>query len=106
MKTIKALLASLVLLGTLSVSTTSFSAAGGLIEGKFLSKVQAPGSNSCHLRFPAIHEDTLFTDHPVLQDATTNDIIDFYGSCDHDPLGKDEVRQQRDQYYKYLFEDF
>jgi len=27
--------------------------------------------------------------------VTSGDIIDFFGSCDHDPLGKDEVQAQR-----------
>jgi len=48
----------------------------------------------CHLRFPAIQGRTLGTDNPRLKPATTGDIIDFYGSCDHDPLGKDEIQSQ------------
>ena len=48
----------------------------------------------CHLRFPAIQGRTLGTDKPRLKPATTGDIIDFYGSCDHDPLGKDEIQSQ------------
>jgi len=49
----------------------------------------------CHLRFPAIQGRTLGTDNPRLKPAaTTADIIDFYGPCDHDPLGKDEIQSQ------------
>ena len=48
----------------------------------------------CHLRFPAIVGRTLGTDKPRLKPATTGDIIDFYGPCDHDPLGKDEIQSQ------------
>ena len=48
----------------------------------------------CHLRFPAIQGRTLDTDKPQLKPATTADIIDFYGPCDHDPLGKDEIQSQ------------
>jgi len=48
----------------------------------------------CHLRFPAIQGRTLGTDKPQLKPATSADIIDFYGPCDHDPLGKDEIQSQ------------
>ena len=48
----------------------------------------------CHLRFPAIVGRTLGTDKPRLKPATTGDIIDFYGPCDYDPLGKDEIQSQ------------
>jgi hypothetical protein len=49
----------------------------------------------CHLKFPAIREETLSWDRPVLKDLSTGDIIDFYGPCDTDPLGEDRVQQQR-----------
>lgn len=49
----------------------------------------------CHLRFPANREQTLDSDKPELKPATTSDIIDFYGPCDHDPLGKDEIASQK-----------
>jgi hypothetical protein len=60
-----------------------------------LSSVQAPGTNYCHLKFPTIREETLSSNHPILKDADLGDIIDFYGPCDHDPLGKDEIQAQR-----------
>jgi len=49
----------------------------------------------CHLRFPAIVTRTLGTDAPRLRPATSGDIIDYYGPCDHDPLGKEEVSSQK-----------
>jgi hypothetical protein len=49
----------------------------------------------CHLRFPAIQGRTLGTDKPRLKPATTKDIIDYYGACDHDPVGKEEVESQK-----------
>lgn len=48
----------------------------------------------CHMKFPAIRERTLSSDHPVLKDPSEGDIIDFYGPCAHDPLGKEEVKEQ------------
>jgi hypothetical protein len=69
---------------------SSFAAAEGVISNTVL----VPGSY-CHLTFPAIREDTLSSDRPVLKDPSSGDIIDFYGSCDTDPLGEDQVQQQR-----------
>ena len=54
--------------------------------------------NYCHLKFPAIQEETLYWDRPVLKDRTDGDIIDFYGPCDYDPLGKTEIERQRPAY--------
>jgi hypothetical protein len=34
-------------------------------------------------------------DRPVLKDPGTGDILDFYGPCNHDPLGRDEIESQR-----------
>ncbi len=56
------------------------------------------GNSYCHLKFPAIEPSSLGSDHPVLQSADTGDMIDYYGPCDHDPTGKEEItRQQQDQ---------
>jgi len=48
----------------------------------------------CHLRFPAIQGRTFGSPKPQLKPATTSDIIDYYGPCDHDPLGKEEIESQ------------
>jgi len=60
-----------------------------------ISKGPVSGNNYCHLRFPAIREETLFSPRPVLKDPKDGDIVDFYGPCDYDPLGKEEIRRQR-----------
>ncbi|HEX2522232.1 MAG TPA: hypothetical protein VHP35_08905, partial [Terriglobia bacterium] len=73
------------------------SRSNGGADGILLKEESAPGSNYGHLKFPAIREETLGSDHPVLKDASSGDIIDFYGPLDHDPLGADEVRSQRFQ---------
>ena len=57
-------------------------------------KVPADATSYCHMKFPPIREDTLFSSNPVLNESAGN-IIDFYGSCDHDPRGADEVDTQR-----------
>jgi hypothetical protein len=48
----------------------------------------------CHMKFPTTRERTLGTAQPVLKDASSGDIIDFYGPCSHDPLGEEEVHDQ------------
>jgi len=51
-------------------------------------------SSYCHMQFPEMRADTLSWDRPVL-DENAGGVIDFYGSCDHDPTGADEIRTQR-----------
>ena len=62
---------------------------------KFIFKVPDAAGTYCHLKFPAISESTLFSDRPVLKDPSEGDIRDFYGPCDYDPLGNEEIRRQR-----------
>jgi len=83
-------LAGLLLVGSVALSSAALSADGILLKEEIV-----PGY--CHLKFPAVREDTLASDHPVLQNPTSGDIIDYYGSCDHDPLGKDETESQKKQ---------
>jgi len=92
MKIAKSFFAALLLVGNLAATQTAAGADGILLKEEL-----AAGSNSCHLQFPAIREETLSWDRPVLKDAGTGDIIDFYGPCAHDPLGKDEIASQRQQ---------
>jgi hypothetical protein len=63
-----------------------------------ISKVPDSTGKFCHLKFPAIKEETLYWHRPVLKDPSQGDIIDFYGPCNHDPLGKEEIRRQRDDF--------
>lgn len=76
--------------GSLWVSVAQLWGAEGVI-----SKGPVSGSNYCHLKFPAIREETLFSRRPELKDPTDGDIVDFYGPCDYDPLGKSEIARQR-----------
>ena len=57
-------------------------------------KVPVDATSYCHMKFPPISEDTLFTSSPALNESAGS-IIDYYGSCAHDPLGADEVATQR-----------
>ena len=90
MKIATSFLAGLVLMGSVGVSGAK--AADGV-----LLKQQDVQGTYCHMQFPAIEESTLYTDNPVLKSADSGDIIDFYGSCDENPLGKNQVISQRSQ---------
>jgi hypothetical protein len=87
----KPLYATLFLTGTLILL---YSYPLGAAEG-IISKVPDPSGQYCHLRFPAIKRETIGSNRPVLKDPSEGDIIDFYGPCDYDPLGKTEVQRQR-----------
>jgi len=89
MKIAKLFLAALALVGSLGASN-AFAAAPGVISNATL----ASGSY-CHLKFPAIREETLSWDRPVLKDASSGDIVDFYGPCDTDPLGEAQIDDQK-----------
>ena len=75
-------------------------AVGGVVSKEVLAAVGE--GNYCHLKFPAIEPSSLGSDHPVLQNADTGDMIDYYGPCDHDPLGKEEITKQLQDEQLYL----
>ena len=56
----------------------------------------------CHLRFPAIRPSTITSAKPTLKPVASDDIIDFYGACDYDPVGKEEVMRQKQMYDERL----
>jgi hypothetical protein len=41
---------------------------------------------------------------PAANESAGN-VIDFYGSCDHDPLGTDEIKAQRRVLRRGIYED-
>jgi hypothetical protein len=41
-----------------------------------------------------------------LKSAGTGDVIDFYGPCDHDPTGKDEVASQKQEEQRRWEDDY
>ena len=57
--------------------------------------VRTERTSYCHIEFPVTSEDSLFSGNPVLNESASNS-IDFYRSCDRDPLGRDEIRPQRE----------
>ena len=89
MKNIKLVVGVLFLGGAIGLGGTSVRA-----EGVISKEVSSEGSY-CHMKFETIHEETLASSQPVLKDV--DDIVDFYGPCDHDPLGKEEIQAQKIQ---------
>ena len=89
MKSMKAGLAILCLVGAMGFATAPLAGAAGVISSDAFD-----AGGYCHMKFPAIREQTLGTRYPALKDASEGDIIDFYGPCNHDPLGKEEVKAQ------------
>ena len=55
-------------------------------------------------KFPAMREDSLSWERPVL-DSSTGSTVDFYGPCDYDPVGFDEIRVQRRVILRSNFDD-
>ena len=87
MNNIKSLMSVVFLTGALGLSAVSAGA-----ENVISKDVLTDGSY-CHTKFESIREDTLASSQPVLKDV--DDIADFYGPCDHDPLGKEEIQAQK-----------
>jgi hypothetical protein len=107
MKCVRSLLTGLFLIGSLGL-TAGIAAAQmekipenvmrpGVIYGG-----RIPGANICHLMFPTISMETLFTNQPTLNRPTKGSLIDYYGRCDYDPLGPEEVRNQREDFNRRL----
>jgi hypothetical protein len=89
MKNAKTFLAALLLLGNIVSSGTALAADG------VISKDELTAGSYCHMKFPAIEGRSLDSNNPVLKGPTSGDIIDFYGPCDENPVGQDQVQAQK-----------
>ena len=99
MKRIGTTLSILVLAGSLAGSAIAAESKPYTPKGVKPGVISAMATNyagtACHLKFPAIRPSTFGSPKPQLRPATSMDVIDYYGPCDHDPLGKDEVESQK-----------
>ena len=86
MKIATSFLAALLLAGTLGALNNAIAQDG------ILSKDEFAGTGYCHMKFPAIAQHTLGNDQPEL--SSKGDVIDFYGACDTDPMGQDQIQDQ------------
>ena len=87
MKSMRLVLSMMTLTGALGLSAVSTRA-----ETVIFKDVLTQGSY-CHTKFESMREETLALSQPVLKDV--DDIVDFYGPCDHSPLGKEEIQAQK-----------
>ncbi len=87
MKNIKSLMSLVFLTGALGLSAVVVGAEN------VISKDALTDGSYCHMKFESIRDNTLASSQPVLKD--TDDIIDLYGPCNHDPLGKEEIQSQK-----------
>jgi hypothetical protein len=53
------------------------------------------GNNYCHMKFPAMTARSLVSKQPQLKSAQTGDVVDYSGSCDESPTGKDQILEQK-----------
>jgi hypothetical protein len=93
MKIIQLLMSAALVTGTLGFGVRPLAAQepfGGAASATILGR----SGDYCHMKFPAMREATLRGKQPMLKD---DDIIDFYGPCDHDPTGRDEIQEQEIQ---------
>ena len=69
----------------------------GVHEGVISATALNREGTYCHLKFPAIDPATLSAKTPTLLPASSGDVVDYYGPCDHNPVGFEEVCRQRIQ---------
>jgi hypothetical protein len=97
MKSMRLVLSMMTLTGALGLSAVSTRA-----ETVIFKDVLTQGSY-CHTKFESIREDTLASSQPVLKDV--DDLVDFYGACDHNPLGKEEIEAQKiEEQHRFVME--
>jgi hypothetical protein len=97
MKIATSFLAALLFTGTLGTLNNAIAQDG------ILSKDEFAGTGYCHMKFSAIDQSTLGNDRPVLESSTGGSadrfsaigVTDFYGPCDENPLGQDQIRTQK-----------
>src|SRR5262245_41446743 len=87
MNNIKSLMSVVFLTGALRLSAVSAGSDSGTSKDALTDGIY------CHTKCEIIREETLASSQPVLKD--TDDIVDFYGVCNHDPLGKEEIQSQK-----------
>ena len=92
------------LIATLLLSSTMLWGVASVNADETIVKVPVDFTSYCHMQFPPIREATLSWERPVL-DTTAGNIIDFYGPCDHDPLGREEVRRQNSERLSVIYSD-
>jgi hypothetical protein len=92
------------LLGNLLLSSMLFGAMPSAGAEELLFSVPPDTTEYCDLKFPAILESNLLWEWPV-HDLSAGHRIDFYGPCDYESLGVNEIRVQRRALLRAGFDD-
>jgi hypothetical protein len=103
-KEVRRMKKSIPLLSNLLLSSTLFWGVPVLGAEETIVKVPADTTSYCHQQFPPMLEESLNWERPVF-DTTAGNIIDFYGSCDYDPVGRAEIRAQKQLLFRGLYGD-
>jgi hypothetical protein len=98
MKHIGLVLSVLFLIAVMGYSSSATSAEAkkpkGVKPGVTYAVALNKAATYCHLKFPSIRTGALGAGaKPTVKDLTGPE-VDFYGACDHDPIGFDEVCRQ------------
>ena len=96
MTNFKSNLSMLLVVGVLGTSGVALAADDVEVEGQL-----APGGY-CHEKFPAMNTRSLGDNQPELKQSTTGDIVDYYGPCDENPTGKDQIATQKLEHYHQM----
>jgi len=87
MKIAISFLAAVLLTGTLGSINTAMGADG------VISKDEMTANSYCHEKFHPMTGQSLDTDIPVVNNSGAT--IDFYGSCNENPLSQDQIHDQK-----------
>lgn len=95
MKLATSFLAGLLVIGSLGAVNSARAEEVVLVQQEFtvITEPEFSPSDYCHEQFRSMSGTSLAGNHPELN--PTGDIIDFYGSCNENPTGKDQVQSQR-----------
>ena len=86
MKNAKSLLAALIFLSSVTAGATA------LADEGVISKDDLSTESYCHQKFPAMTESSIASNDSVPE---SGDVIDYYGPCNENPTGKDQIQQQK-----------
>lgn len=87
MRSMRLVLSMMTLTGALGLSAVSTRAE------TIISKDVLTQGSYCHTKFESVREETLASSQPVLKDV--DDLVDFYGACNHNPLSKEKIEAQK-----------
>jgi hypothetical protein len=87
MKIATSFLAALLFTGALGSINTAMAADG------VISKDELATDSYCHEKFHPMTRQSLDTDNPVINNSGA--VIDFYGPCNENPVGDDQVQDQK-----------